>query len=238
MSCAARIPLDAPRRSPQGSHPAGVPGSPGSPRTRLLPAPSAPPKAVPACPASPHCDVPERLAGLDLMGAWWLHLGPIGRRSTPVALHPHGDPADGDRPAVSVETWPEHRPFAGCRVDYLCLPASPGVTPLVRTIDGLPAGLAPVYAVGWRDPDGPSVTLSLAGAAPSPLRWRFPSEASTGSMVAELERLEALVLGRGRGRGRPRRDASGDWRALALRDEQLQAEHPGITAAQVARILG
>jgi len=57
-------------------------------------------------------------------------------------------------------------------------------------------------------------------------------------MVAELERLEALLLGHGRGRGRPRREQSGDWRALALRAEQLQAEHPGITQAQLARVLG
>lgn len=198
-------------------------------------------QAGPGCSASPHCQLPApialRFGGLDGL---WLHYGPIGKDTTPLAVH-RAERAATDRNAggLDVATRPAWKSFEDCHLDVFALEHRPGggagrhVQPLAA---GLHAVLWRVFAVAWCDDGSPYVSWVAPGLGlPHEGYAAFSGPTRpTAATQAKLDRLHDLLDGGRPRRGRPPRYHDPAWRQVAARAIERKAEHPGMPWVEIA----
>jgi hypothetical protein len=196
------------------------------------------------CLHSPHCGLTPsltlRFGGLDGL---WLHYGPIGTTTTPVAVH-RDERAAIDRNAgcLDLPTRQRQATFAGCHLDLFCLDHNPGGGASRHVERGTARSSVGwcVYAVAWEHADGPHVTWKAPGLGLQNEGFaQFSGTARPGSSVtAELARLGDLLAGGSPGPGRPPRWRDPGWREIALRGLARKAAFPQLPYDTIAESIG
>lgn len=197
-----------------------------------------------------HCTrswmLPELLGADPVVGALWLHLGPIGRLTTPLVAHDGHDASPIAVSALAMPTWPAHRGFAGWQLDLLAFAerpwrgalSLPPLEALAACGDGdirmrlLPGGLWAVYGVAWRDADGPWVEMLIRrddGEDGPTYVLHGIRERHTAADTETCLRARELLLGRvRRGPGNPGLSDSRkrEIRAIVRKAEQIHGASP------------
>lgn len=195
------------------------------------------------CDDSPHCQLPPPLAlrfgGLDGL---WLHYGPIGDTTTPLAVHRAERPApDRNAGGLDVETRQAWQPFRGCHLDIFALEHRPGDGGVrhVQALGDLRAVLWKVFAIAWCDDGGPYVSWIAPGLGLPHEGYGHFSGASrpTAATLAAFDRLADLLDGGRPRRGRPSRLHDPAWRDIAARALERKAAHPGLPWKDIATAL-
>lgn len=192
------------------------------------------------CDVSPHCQSIDRLIwqhGLPVGLRWrWAHLGPIDRGPLRLAIH---DARTAPQTAL-LPSSDAHGRYEGYHLDLLGVTSPP---PRLGANYHHLAALWFVYAVAWRDADGPRVEWQAHEAGPGEFTLRLPAHPGWRTDDSVIERCKDLIwgrLGQPVQRGRPRRseDAIADSAALGVLAEQDKARHPRRTWAQIAAARG
>lgn len=193
------------------------------------------------CDVSPFCG-----SGADLLGGlrlpsdlpWrWAHLGPITVDGVCLVEH-----YDGDRwtTAQTLETGAALARFGGYHLDVLGLDVlgAPSHPPTFPATYHTLLKRWYVYAVAWRDADGPSVVWRVERFGSGAFIIRQPAEWPDADAI--VGRCKDLLLGRFVRRGRPPKSqqARCDDLKAALLVDQIKLEHPKQRRADIARGLG
>lgn len=191
-----------------------------------------------SCDVSPRCgSIPERLQVLGLpadLPFHWCHLGPFSTDTVRLAAH------DGRGRLLS---WRLHAAgglgrFGGYRLDLLGTSSPPpGVAASYHHL----AQLWYVYAVAWRDDDGPRVEWRADRSGPGTLTTHQPISLLSRDGDAVAGRCKELLLGKlAPHRGRPPR-TDDDVRTsaqLGIEGETIKARCPRKRWRLIARQLG
>lgn len=199
---------------------------------------------------APHCsDAWAILAALGVRPTcpWlWLHVGPIGERTTPLSLHgtqaaptPTRRKQGGGGVRIcelhTVRSW---RAFGGSRVDLLVLRERPpdGLIATARrsTLRGIGTAWA-IYAAACDDPSG--VWVAWDAGTNEYVHHLGRGRLSTADDFGTFQRLEDLIIGHRR-RGRPGVVEMTSAREIAEAAARRKAEHPSLSWEAIAGPLG
>ena len=189
------------------------------------------------CDVSPFCGPTLdllRAIGVSLDLPWcWCHIGPIRTDAVRIVEH-RGSARHLSRALPSTGGLGR---FGGYHLDLLGIASPP---PGVAASYHQMLQLWYVYAVAWRDADGPRVEWRAERSGPGELTTHQRGQPTLGDADAVAGRCKDLLLGRLVQRGRPRKSEAEihDGVELALRAAEVKEQSPRRTLAKIARDLG
>lgn len=189
------------------------------------------------CDVSPFCGpIPEQLRSLGVptdLPVRWCHLGPIRTDAARVVQH---WTCSYSRSRVLAATGGLGR-FGGYHLDVLGMSSPPpGVAANYHQL----LQVWYVYAVAWRDPDGPRVEWCAEPCGPGELTIRQRGPLAQPDAEAVAGRCKDLLQGRLTPRGRPPKtdDEVLVGAELGVRAEAIKARCPRKTWRVIARQVG